>query len=139
MDAVWQKLGSRDYVMMDNPSDDVDDPGDSFEYDEHGCLVQFTPEAFDYFMLANANSARVAEVLRRLQGSRDHFQAASDDPYVEGQMDSIRQLLASSEVRLRTPITQLALMRLSLKCQSAIQRFNDERMQERRASVWLQF
>ncbi len=139
MDAGWQKRGSRDYDMTGNPSDDVDDPADSFEYDEHGCLVQFTPEAFDYFMLANASQARVAEVLRRLQGSRALFQASSDDLYVECQMDSIRQLLASSEERLLSPITQLALMRLSLKCQSAIQRFSDERMQERRASVWLQF
>jgi len=115
------------------------DPADSFDYDEHGCLVQFTAEAFDYFMLANASPARVAEVLRRLNRNRACFRAASDDPYAEGQMDSIRQLLARSEERLQSPITQLALMRLSFKCQSAIQRFNDERMQERRASVWLQF
>ena len=125
--------------MKVNPADTVDDPADSFEYDEHGCLVRFTPEAFDHFMRAHANPARVGEVLRRLQSYRVGFWTASDDPYVEGQRNLVRQFLVSSEARLQSPITQLALMRLSQKCENAVQRFHGERAQELRVSRWITF
>lgn len=117
----------------------ADDPAGSFEYDEDGCLVRLTPQAFDFFMLADARPGRVAEVLKRLHGLQLRFRDRSEDPYVEGQRDSIRRLLVRSEDRLRRPITQLALMRLSDKIGGAVQGFTDERTQELRIGRWLGF
>lgn len=119
--------------------DDVDDPADAFEYDEYGCLVELTPEAFDYFMLANASSARVGEVWRRLHGYLEGLQAVPGDPYVKGQWDAVQRLLVGSLERLQSPIAQLALMRLAQKCESAVSRFKAERAEEHRLSKWLEF
>jgi len=121
------------------PSSKCPDPAESFEYDEHGCLVEFTPEAFDHFMLGQAMPARVNEVREVLQRLKGRFQGPNADPCIEHEQKGIRQVLARSEERLRAPITQLSLMLMSSRFNRIVERFNEARAQERQSATWLGF
>ena len=112
---------------------------DVFEYDEHGCLVTLTPESFDFFMLGPAKPARLVEARWHLQQLTDEFQPPAADPSVENERQSTREMLAASRARLKGPVTQLALMRLSSKCALAISRYRFSREQEDRVGRWLGF
>ena len=110
-----------------NPKDAVDDPADAFEYDECGCLVALTPEAFNFFMFRPALPTRVVEAQRHLQRLSDDFQTAAVDPAVEHERQGVREMLAGSQARLAGPVSELALMRLTSKCNRAISRYRFNR------------